>query len=96
MKAYAIAAETVFDQGMFDEYRKEVPATLAPFGGKFIVRGGDLTIFEGEWPHPRLVIIEFPSRTDAEGWYNSPAYQAVISLRHKSTTGNFIIVDGPE
>jgi uncharacterized protein (DUF1330 family) len=77
MKAYAIAAETVFDQGMFDEYRKEVPATLAPFGGKFMVRGGDLTIVEGEWPNPR-----------------SAAYQKVISLRHKSTTGSLIIVEG--
>jgi uncharacterized protein (DUF1330 family) len=94
MKADAIAAETVFDQGMFDEYRKEVPATLAPFGGKFIVRGGDLTIVEGEWPNPRLVIIEFPSRADAEGWYSSAAYQKVISLRHKSTTGSLIIVEG--
>jgi uncharacterized protein (DUF1330 family) len=95
MKAYAIAAETVFDQGMFDEYRREVPTTLAPFGGKFIVRGGDLTILEGEWPHPRLVIIEFPSRADAEGWYRSAAYQKVISLRHWSTTGSLVIIDGP-
>jgi len=52
MKAYAIAAETVKDQAMFDEYRKVVPATLAPFGGQFIVRGGNLTVVEGEWPHP--------------------------------------------
>jgi uncharacterized protein (DUF1330 family) len=40
MKAYAIAAETIKDQAMFDTYRKEVPATLVPFGGQFIVRGG--------------------------------------------------------
>jgi uncharacterized protein (DUF1330 family) len=62
MKAYAIAAETIKDQAMFDTYRKEVPATLVPFGGQFVVRGGNLTVPEGEWPHPRLVIIEFPSR----------------------------------
>jgi uncharacterized protein (DUF1330 family) len=42
MKAYAIAAETIKDQAMFDTYRKEVPATLVPFGGQIIVlRGGD-------------------------------------------------------
>ena len=71
MKAYAIAAETIKDQAMFDAYRKEVVATLAPFGGQFIVRGGNMTILEGEWPHPRLVILEFPSRAAAEGWYRS-------------------------
>jgi uncharacterized protein (DUF1330 family) len=56
MKAYAIAAETIKDQAMFDTYRKEVPATLVPFGGQFIVRGGNLIALKGEWPHPRLVM----------------------------------------
>jgi uncharacterized protein (DUF1330 family) len=94
MKAYVVAAETINDAAMFDEYRKLVPATLAPFAGQLIVRGGNLTVTEGDWPHPRLVIIEFPSRAAAEGWYQSEAYQRVISLRHKSTVGNLVIVDG--
>ena len=94
MKAYVIAAETINDSAMFDLYRKEVPATLVPFGGKFVVRGANLTVLEGEWPHPRLVIIEFPSRTAAEDWYKSAEYQKIISLRHKSSVGNLIIVDG--
>jgi uncharacterized protein (DUF1330 family) len=94
MKAYVIAAETITDAAMFDEYRKLVPATLAPFAGQFIVRGGTMTALEGEWPHPRLVIIEFPSRAAAEGWYSSEAYRKAISLRHKSSVGNLVIVDG--
>jgi len=94
MKAYVIAAETINDPAMFDEYRKVVPATVAPFAGQFIVRGGTMTVTEGEWPHPRLVIIEFPSREAAEGWYNSEAYQRVIALRHKSSVGSLVIVDG--
>jgi uncharacterized protein (DUF1330 family) len=94
MKAYVIAAETVNDPAMFDLYRKEVPATVVAFGGQFVARGANLTILEGEWPHPRLVIIEFPSRTAAEGWYKSAEYQKIISLRLKSSVGNLIIVDG--
>ena len=95
MKAYVVAVETVKDQAMFDEYRKAVPETLVPFGGQFTVRGGNLTVLEGEWPHPRFVIIEFPSRAAAEGWYKSAQYQKVISLRLKSTVGSLIIVEGP-
>ena len=95
MKAYVIAAETIKDQAMFDEYRKEAVGTQTAFGGQYIVRGGSFTVLEGEWPHPRLVIIEFPSRAGAEGWYRSADYQKVISLRHKSSVGNLIIVDGP-
>lgn len=94
MKAYVIAAETVSDPAMFDLYRKEVPATLAPFGGQFVVRGANFTVLEGEWPHPRLVIIEFPSRAAAEDWYKSEAYRKIISLRLESSAGNLIIVDG--
>ena len=95
MKAFVIAAETVKDEAMFAEYRAAVPATVEPFGGKFIVRGGALTTFEGEWPHPRLVIIEFPSRAAAEGWYKSADYQKIISRRLKSSVGNLVIADGP-
>jgi uncharacterized protein (DUF1330 family) len=53
-----------------------------------------MTVVEGEWPHPRLVIIEFPSRAAAEGWYRSAEYQKVISLRLNSAAGSLIIVDG--
>ena len=94
MKAFVIAAETVNDESMFSEYRKAVRATLEPFGGKFVVRGGNLKLMEGEWPHSRLVVIEFPSREAAEGWYRSPEYQKIIGLRHRSSAGNLVIVEG--
>jgi uncharacterized protein (DUF1330 family) len=94
MKAYVVAAETVNDQEMFDTYRKEVPRTLVAFGGNFVTRGGRLTALEGEWPHPRLVIIEFPSRAAAEAWYKSDDYKKIVSIRHKSSVGNLVIVDG--
>jgi uncharacterized protein (DUF1330 family) len=93
MKAFVIAAETIKDESMFSEYRKAVPATLEAFGGKFIVRGANMKLLEGEWPHPRLVIIDFPSREAAEGWYGSPEYQKIIGLRHTSSAGNLIIVE---
>jgi uncharacterized protein (DUF1330 family) len=94
MKAFVVAAETPKDESTFSEYRKAVSATLEAFGGKFIVRGGNLKLLEGEWPHPRLVIIEFPSREAAEGWYRSPEYQKIIGLRLSSSVGNLIIVEG--
>jgi uncharacterized protein (DUF1330 family) len=94
MKAFVIAAESLTDEARFSEYRRAVPATLEAFGGKFVVRGGKLKLLEGEWPHSRLVIIEFPSREAAEGWYRSPEYQKIIGLRHSSSVGNLVIVEG--
>jgi uncharacterized protein (DUF1330 family) len=94
MKAYVIALETVHDEAMFGEYRKQVAATLTAFEGRFVARGGKFTVLEGAWQHPRTVIIEFPSREAAEGWYKSVDYQQIIGLRHDSSKGNLVILDG--
>ena len=94
MKAYLIAVETVHDEAMFAEYRKQVVSTIAPFGGEFIARGGKLTVLEGQWQHPRTVIIQFPTRESAEAWCKSPDYQKIIGLRLKSTSGSLVILDG--
>lgn len=94
MTAYAIVGENIHDQAMFDAYRKDVLPTLAPFKGEFAVRGGAFSVLEGEFPYQRLVVIAFPTRAEAEGWYKSDAYQKLLPLRLKSTTGVFVIVDG--
>ena len=95
MSAYVIVQENMHgDQAPFEEYRKQVMATVEPFGGKFLARGGKLTVLEGEWPHERTVILEFASREKAEGWYHSPAYQKILPLRLKAATSNFVIIDG--
>jgi len=70
MTAYLIAVETIHDEAMFAEYRKQVVATVEAFGGRFIARG-KLSVLEGQWPHSRTVIIEFPARDSAEAWYKS-------------------------
>ena len=96
MRAYVIVQVTIKDQKMFADYRKDVAATITASGGHFVVRGGHLTVVEGEWPHQRTVIIEFPSRAAAEGWYQSPVYQKLLPLRLGSSVGNFVIVDGAD
>ena len=94
MTAYVIVQETVTDEAGFAEYRAGVVSTLEAHGGRFLVRGGELTVVEGEWPHPRLVVIEFPSRAAAGAWYHSPDYQKLLPLRLRSAAGNLVIVDG--
>ena len=94
MKAYVIALETVHDEAMFAEYRKGVLGTVATFGGQYVAAGGKYTVLEGKWEHPRTVIIEFPTREAAEKWYQSPAYQKIIGLRHNSSHGNLVILEG--
>ena len=95
MAAYIIVQENLTgDQAPFEEYRKHVIASFTPYGGKFLARGGAVTVLEGEWPYDRSVILEFPSRDAAERWYHSPEYQRILPLRLQCMASNFVIIDG--
>jgi uncharacterized protein (DUF1330 family) len=94
MPAYVIADVTVTDPPAMEEYRKQVPATLAKYGGRFLVRGGAHQTVEGDWKPARLVVIEFPSLADARRWYDSEEYRAPKALRMRAGRTNVLIVDG--
>src|SRR5215467_4202066 len=96
MKAYCIVYEIVDDPMMFEEYRQQVLATIEAHQGRFLVRGGSFTALEGEMPHQRIAMLEFPSRAAAEAWYHSAEYQRILPLRTQSTRSQFILVDGIE
>ncbi|MPZ42940.1 MAG: DUF1330 domain-containing protein [Betaproteobacteria bacterium] len=94
MAAYVIAEVEVTDPQVFEQYRREVPATLAAFNGRFVVRGGACETLEGDWQPKRLVVLEFPDRTAAKAWWSSQTYAAPKALRQRSATTQLLIVDG--
>ena len=94
MPAYVIADVTVTDQATMDEYRKHVPATLAKFGGRFLVRGGAHQTIEGAWTPNRLVVLEFPSMEQARRWYDPEEYRAPRAMRIKAGRTNLLFVEG--
>jgi uncharacterized protein (DUF1330 family) len=94
MPAYVLADVTVTDLPAMEEYRKQVPATLAKYGGRFLVRGGAHQTVEGDWKPTRLVVIEFPSLADAQRWYDSEEYRAPKALRMRAGRTSVVIVDG--
>jgi uncharacterized protein (DUF1330 family) len=94
MTAYAIANLRNVSIGPdIVEYLERIDATLAPFGGRFIVHGAEHQVIEGRWPGS-LIVIEFPNRAAVEGWYASPAYLEILPLRLRNAEGDAIIVDG--
>ena len=74
-------------------YSAGVDATFAPFGGRYIVRGGTVASLEGG-ATKRVVMIQFPSMERARAWYDSPAYRALRPIRHQSATSKVFIVNG--
>lgn len=75
------------------EYLERIQATLDPFGGRFLVHGPTIEVYEGSWPGS-LVIIEFPDIEQARAWYASEAYQAILHLRTDHIDGATLIAEG--
>ena len=91
--AYIIADVEVTDPATFQKYADKVPETLAPFNAQYLVRGGKIQALEGEMPK-RVVVIAFASAEKALGWYDSPAYVAIKSIRDSSAKSRLFIVEG--
>jgi uncharacterized protein (DUF1330 family) len=92
--AYAVAYLRDVDFG--DEiirYMREIDDTLTPFGGEFIVHGGELEAKEGQWDGS-LVIIRFPDRESALAWYSSADYQRILPLRLNNSHSITALVEG--
>ena len=94
MKAYVIANIKVTNPERYQDYIKLTPGSIAPFGGRFIARGGRCEKLEGETPANRMVMIEFPSYEKAKAWYYSPEYRAAIAIRQSASTGTLTLVEG--
>ena len=95
MPAFIIASETITDPEKFMQYAGSAGPTVAQYGGKVLTAGPDSETLEGE-PAPVTVVIEFESIDKAKGWYNSSEYQAIIGLRHASTSSSGWMILAPE
>jgi uncharacterized protein (DUF1330 family) len=94
VKAYLIADISVTDPKGFAQYREQVPAVLAQYGGRFLVRAGEVHPLEGELGLARLVVIEFPSLEAARGFYDSKEYAPLLKLRKETSHSKLAIVEG--
>lgn len=94
MSAYVIADITVTDADQMVKYREWSSKAAAEFGANFIVRGGAITVFEGDWKPSRVVILQFPDSDTAKKWYASETYQHAISLRKNAGVMRMVMVDG--
>ncbi len=94
MTAYIIVQVEVTDPDTFEAYRAQVPPTLEAHGGEYLVRGGVQEVLEGDWDHPRTVVLEFPSMDQAKAWHASVEYEGPKALRQSAAKTNMIVVEG--
>ncbi len=94
MPAYLIAEVDVADTAAYEEYKKITPGAIAAYGGRFIVRGGNVESKEGGWKPSRLVVVEFPSMEQAKKFYDSPEYAPALAIRLKAAKSRLVLADG--
>jgi uncharacterized protein (DUF1330 family) len=94
MPAYVIADVQVTDPAAYEPYRPLAAASIARFGGRFVVRGGKADLLEGAPQPERIVVIEFPDAATARRWYDSAEYQSALKIRQAASHGRLILVEG--
>ena len=98
MPAYVIVETDVHDPEQYEQYKAASPGAVAAGGGRFVARGGELAVLEGDWNPSRLVVLEFPDLKTVKEWYASERYQddEAKKLRDGAAELNIVAVQGVE
>ena len=84
--AYVITELDVADKEAFlKDYAPLIPPTFQPFGGHYIVRGGNTVSFDGSAPK-RIIVTAFDSMEKAKAWRASDAYKNLIPMLDQIVT----------
>ncbi len=94
MSAYIIVEVDIKDHVRYEDYKRLTPASIAAYGGRFIVRGGKAELIEGDQEPKRIVVLEFENTERAKAWWNSPEYSEAKNLRYATAESRMILVEG--
>jgi len=95
MPAYLLGnIEAILDPAAYEEYRSKVPAVIAAFGGRYLVRGGPAESVEGAFGFGRPVVLEFPDMEKLRAFYDSEAYAPLLRIRRLSTVSHVVFLEG--
>ena len=94
MPAYLLVDCEVTDIARYEIYKAMAPPAIAKYGGRYLVRGGAMTVIEGNWQPSRIVVLEFPDVEAARRFYDSPEYRAARAQRAGAAVMNMVLVEG--
>ena len=97
MAAYVISEVEIFDEADAQRYRELAAASIAQYGGRYLVRNARPQVPEGEWaPDERVILVEFPDMRRLREWYASPEYAEALALRQTALSRRLLFVEGEE
>ncbi|HAL46827.1 MAG: DUF1330 domain-containing protein [SAR202 cluster bacterium] len=94
MSVYSIASITVKDWDAYGEYMKRAAPIIESYGGKYLVRGGEILADSTTWHPKRVVILEFPTIEQMNSFRDSDEYKPVAEIRHNAADSEGFTVVG--
>jgi uncharacterized protein (DUF1330 family) len=97
MKHYAVAELDITDPGWVPGYVAEVTPMVERHGGRYLARTTSIEQVEGERPSPQVfLLIEWPSKEAADGFYESDEYRAHREARRAGARNEFRLIAGED
>jgi uncharacterized protein (DUF1330 family) len=94
MSAYIIANVRVTDPAQYEQYKKLSTLAMRAHGAEVCVRGGAVSVLEGDWQPDRMVVLKFPSVAQARAFHDSPEYAKAREARAGAATMRMVVVEG--
>jgi uncharacterized protein (DUF1330 family) len=94
MSAYVISEVEMRNAADFETYRTIAAKTIAQYGGRYLVRGGDVSLIEGGPPPKAVIVVEFPTMERLREWYDSREYAEALKARQTALERRLIFVEG--
>lgn len=96
MTVYLIGQITIHDRERYNQYDAAFWDVFKQFDGTILSVDEQPIRLEGAWTATRSVLISFPSAEQAQAWFSSAEYQAIVGDRLAGSTTNSIMVMGME
>ncbi len=94
MPYYVVADIRIHDPEGYEQYKEQVEPLITKFGGRYLVRGGELTTIGDGWEPTRIVILEFPDKETFSAFFTSEEYAPVAKIRERCATASGFAVEG--
>ena len=96
MPVYLVIEINVQDHELYAEYTAQVLPLVERYGGRYLVRGGEVFPVSGDWRPERLVLAQFEIMDLVQDFLTCPDYKALVPLRLRASSSRSIIVEGYE
>lgn len=94
MAAYAVVDVEIHDIEAYLVYQKAASVLLEAAGARYLARGGEHRVFAGNYQPRRLIIVEFPSLSAMEDFFESEGYLSLEAQRLSCSRARIIGVEG--